>query len=149
MLAGTVHAVRSHKAFDTLPNAEVTDEPLRSAHVLDTVIEQGFDVLYVDMSPTGASLATVKVIVPGLEVETMSYARIGERNVSKLLQRDTGLVGLGDEGGERLPIRLTPEAIDRLGGVPWFDVGRAAEIIGPLYPLYREPEAHHLAQLEG
>ena len=149
MLAGTVHAVRSHKAFDTLPNAEVPDEPARSAHVLDAVIEQGFDVLYVDMSPTGASLATVKVIVPGLEVETMSYARIGERNVSKLLQRDTGLVGLGDEGGERLPIRLTPEAIDRLGGVPWFDVGRAAEIIGPLYPLYREPEAHHLAQLEG
>ena len=148
MLADTVYAVRSHKPFDTLPHVDVCDGQARSAHVLDAVLQQGFDVLYVDMSPPGASLATVKVVVPGLEVETMSYARIGERNASKLLRRNTGLVGLGDASGERLPIRLTPEAIDRLGGVPWFDVGRAAEIIGPLYPLYREPEAHHLAQLE-
>ena len=75
----------------------------------------------------------------------MSYARIGERNVRKLMDGDTGLVGLGEPAGDRLPVRLTPQAIDRLGGVPWFDVGRAAQIVGPLYPLYREPEAHHVA----
>ena len=147
-LADTVHAVRSHKAFGSLPQADVPDGHIRSKLVLDAVIGQGFDVLYVDMSPSGVALATVKVIVPGLEVETMSYARIGERNASKLLQRDTGLVGFGQCTGDRLPIRLTPEAIGRLGGVPWFDIGRAAQIVGPLYPLYREPEAHHLAQLE-
>lgn len=147
-LADTVHAVRSHKAFDTLPRADVPDGHARSKLALDAVLGRGFDVLYVDMSPPDAPLATVKVIVPGLEVETMSYARIGERNVAKLLQRDTGLVGFGECNGERLPVRLTPEAIGRLGDVPWFDVGRAAEIVGPLYPMYREPEAHHLASTE-
>ena len=147
-LADTVHAVRSHKAFDTLPCADVPSGHVRSKLVLDAVLGQGFDVLYVDMSPPGAPLATVKVIVPGLEVETMSYARIGERNARKLLQRDTGLVGFGECTGQSLPIRLTPEAIGRLGGVPWFDIGRATQIVGPLYPLYREPEAHHLAQSE-
>ena len=79
----------------------------------------------------------------------MSYARIGERNAYKLLQRDTGLVGFGDATGDRLPIRLTPKAIARLGGVPWFDVARAAQIVGPLYAMYREPEAHQLASMEG
>ena len=148
MFADTVHAVRTHKAFDTLPKADVPDGHARSALALEALLGQGFDVLYVDMSPSDAPLATVKVIVPGLEVETMSYARIGERNVGKLLQRDTGLVGFGQPVGERLPIRLTPEAIERLGGVPWFDVGRAAQIVGPLYPLYREPEAHHLAHMK-
>jgi len=148
-LADTVHAVRSHKAFDTLPCADVPSGHTRSEFVLDAVLGQGFDVLYVDMSPPDAPLATVKVIVPGLEVETMSYARIGERNARKLLQRDTGLVGFGECTGQRLPIRLTAEAIGRLGGVPWFDISRAAQIVGPLYPLYREPEAHHLAQLKG
>ncbi len=34
-------------------------------------------------------------IVPGLEVETMSYHRIGERGVRKLLERGSPLVGLG------------------------------------------------------
>ena len=144
-LAGSVHAVKAHKPFDSLPQAEVPNGHARSALVLNAVLKQGFDPLYVDMSPPGALLATVKVIVPGLEVETMSYARIGERNVRKLMDGDTGLVGLGEPAGDRLPVRLTPQAIDRLGGVPWFDVGRAAQIVGPLYPLYREPEAHHVA----
>ena len=148
-LADTVHAVRSHKPFDTLPIANVPDAQVRSRLVLDAVLGQGFDVLYVDMSPPGAPLATVKVIVPGLEVETMSYGRIGERNAYKLLQRDTGLVGFGGSSGDRLPIRLTPKAIARLGGVPWFDVARAAQIVGPLYAMYREPEAHQLASMEG
>ena len=147
-LAGSVHAVRSHKAFESLPQADVPDGHVRSKLALDAVIGEGLDVLYVDMSPPDAPLATVKVIVPGLEVETMSYARIGERNALKLMEHDVGLVGFGEPGGERLPIRLTPDAIDRLGGVPWFDAGRAAEIVGPLYPLYREPEAHHVAQME-
>ena len=146
-LTDSVHAVRSHKDFDSLPQADVPDGHARSKLALDAVIEEGFDVLYVDMSPPGVPLATVKVIVPGLEVETMSYARIGERNALKLMERDIGLVGFGEPSGERLPIRLTPHATDLLGGVPWFDARRAAEIVGSLYPLYREPEAHHVAQM--
>ena len=76
----------------------------------------------------------------------MSYARIGERNTRKLLlESDLGLVHFGAPSDTRLPVRLTPEALDRFGGQPLFDVARAAELVGPLYPLYREPEAHHVA----
>jgi ribosomal protein S12 methylthiotransferase accessory factor len=100
------------------------------------------------MSSPASELACVKVIVPGLEVETMSYARIGERNTRKLLERDLGLVGFGPATDGRRPIRLTEEAVAHLGGQPWFDVDRAAQLVGPLYPLYREPEAHHVAAAE-
>lgn len=147
-LADSVHAVRSHKPFGSLPHAQAKDHRARVALTRAAVEAAGFDVLYVDMSPPGGGLAVVKVIVPGMEVETMSYARIGERNVVKLRDGDTGLVGFGDPGSgrDRRPVRLTDAARDRLGGQPWFDVERAAEIVGPLYPLYREPEAHHVAR---
>ena len=42
------------------------------------------------------------------------------------------------------PVRLTPEAIERLGGrQPLFDTALAERIVGSHYPLYREPESHH------
>ena len=31
------------------------------------------------------------------------------------------------------------------GRAPLFDTAEAERIVGPLYPLYREPEAHHVA----
>ena len=109
----------------------------------------GFDVLYVDMSPPDRSVSVVKVIVPGMEVETMSYYRIGERNAAKLIERDSPLISFGGEAGGALqPVRLTEEACDRLGGQPFFDTAAADAIVGPLYPLYREPEAHHVAWSE-
>ena len=37
------------------------------------------------------------------------------------------------------------EAVERLGGQPFFDTALADRIVGPLYPVYREPEAHHAA----
>ena len=107
----------------------------------------GFDILYVDMSPVDRSLAVVKVIVPGMEVETMSYYRIGERNTRKLLDQDSELIGF-DPGETRRPVRLTEAAIDRLGGQPFFDTTAADAAVGLLYPLYREPEAHHVAWAE-
>ncbi len=101
------------------------------------------------MSPADSSVAVVKVIVPGMEVETMSYYRIGERNVAKLVALDSPLVSFGGEASAtRRPVRLTDEAIARLGGQPFFDTALADEIVGPLYPLYREPEAHHVAWSE-
>ena len=41
-------------------------------------------------------------------------------------------------------IRLTPADAERLGH-PLFDTAAADALVGPLYPLYREPEAHHVA----
>jgi len=101
------------------------------------------------MSPADGAVAVVKVIVPGMEVETMSYYRIGERNVAKLVAMDSPLIGFGgEESATRRPVRLTDEAIERLGGQPFFDTAAADAIVGPLYPLYREPEAHHVAWAE-
>ena len=45
-------------------------------------------------------------------------------------------------------MRLTEAAMDRLGGQPYFDTAAADAAVGPLYPLYREPEAHHVAWAE-
>jgi ribosomal protein S12 methylthiotransferase accessory factor len=148
-LADTMLAERSRSAFADLPRADVPDARARGQLAKEAVEAAGFDILYVDMSPADASVAVVKVIVPGMEVETMSYYRIGERNVAKLVALDSPLVSFGgEESATRRPVRLTDEAMTRLGGQPFFDTALADEIVGPLYPLYREPEAHHVAWSE-
>ncbi|WP_419808754.1 YcaO-like family protein [Sphingomonas sp.] len=147
-LATNMLSERSRRDFSTLPVADVPDGHARGALARAAVEAAGFDVLYVDLSPADRSVAVVKVIVPGMEVETMSYYRIGERNAAKLLGRDSPLVGFGAMTDTRRPIRLTGEAAARLGGTPWFDTAAADAIVGPLYPLYREPESHHVAWSE-
>lgn len=105
----------------------------------------GFDILYVDMSPADRPVTVVKVIVPGMEVETMSYYRIGARNTEKLLALDSPLIQFGREERAALRrIRLSPADAERLDH-PMFDTAAADRLVGPLYPLYREPEAHHVA----
>lgn len=146
----TVFAVHGHKSFAELPANRLNDTRERGAYARRKLEAAGFDVLYIDGSPPGGAFAVAKVIVPGLEVETMSYSRIGERNTRKLLERDSPLIRFGEPSETRLPIRLTPEAADRLapltgGSAPLFDTAEAEHIVGPLYPLYREPEAHHVA----
>ena len=144
-LSGTMLAERSVKPFADLPTADVPDGRARGALARAAVEAAGFDVLYVDMSPADRSVAVVKVIVPGMEVETMSYYRIGERNTAKLIEAGSPLISFGRPGGALRPVRLTPEAMERFGGQPLFDTAAADAIVGPLYPLYREPEAHHVA----
>ena len=101
------------------------------------------EILYLDWSPAHApGVHVVKAIVPGLEVETMSYHRIGERGVRKLMQRGSKLAGLGDPPAGAAPVRLPAGAAERLGGQPWLDVAEVDRIVGRLYPLYREPEVH-------
>lgn len=147
-LADTMLSERSRRDFSTLPRADAPDGRARGALTRAAVEAAGFDVLYVDMSPADGSVAVVKVIVPGMEVETMSYYRIGERNAKKLLDRDSPLVGFGEASGGKRPVRLTEAAEARLGGRVWFDTAAADAIVGPRYPLYREPEAHHVAWAE-
>ena len=155
-LDASVFAVRRRKPFAELPGAgappsgDASDTRARGRLARERLEAQGFDVLYVDCSPRDGAVGVVKVIVPGLEVETMSYYRIGERNARKLIERGSALVVFGEESETRRPVRLSPEARDRLGDVtrgraPLFDTAEADRIVGPLYPLYREPEAHHVA----
>ncbi len=85
-----------------------------------------------------------KVLVTGLEVETLSYGRIGELGAADLLGTDLDLVRRGDAPTETHPDRvvLTAEAEERLGGPVWYSYATAERIVGARYPLYREPPRH-------
>ena len=144
-LADTMLAERATHAFTALPSTPAPSGHDRSRVARAAVAAAGFDILYVDMSPADRCVSVVKVIVPGMEVETMSYYRIGERNVGKLLDVGSPLIRFTGESEAVRPVRLTPQALDRFGRQPLFDTAAAAAIVGPLYPLYREPEAHHVA----
>ena len=149
-LRGTVFSNKGLKSFGELPATPCVDTRERGRVARTHLEAAGFDVLYVDCSPRDRSIAVVKVIVPGLEVETMSYYRIGERNTRKLIERDSSLIRFGEPTDELRPVRLPPEAIDRLGGrQPLLDTAAVDRMVGPLYPLYREPEAHHVAEILG
>jgi len=109
-----------------------------------------FDVLVLPVTGTaadGRTIHVVKAVVPGLEVETLSYLRIGERVLRQLLDRDSPLVGLGNPSGARRPARLTRAATARLGGPAWLDADAVQATLGPLYPLYREPTRHAVPRL--
>ena len=146
LLAETVFSARSTKPLAELPTGAAQDAHARGRIARERLEAAGFDVLYVDGSLPGRDVGVVKAIVPGLEVETMSYHRIGERNARKLLERDHPLIRFGEETETLRPVRLPPEALDRFGGrQPLLDTALVDRIVGPLYPLYREPEAHHAA----
>lgn len=97
-----------------------------------------------------------KVLVPGLEVETLSYGRIGARNARRLLdraaagdERVSGLVGRDADGAppaDAARIHLLPADESALGGPLWFSRARAADVVGPLFALYREPGRHLAAR---
>ncbi|MGI4951056.1 MAG: YcaO-like family protein [Janthinobacterium lividum] len=144
LLADTVLSRRSTQRFDELPT---WDGPLSGTGLVQELYRRfaaaGMEILYFDFSPPGAKdVHVVKAVVPGLEVETMSYHRIGERGVRKLMERGSKLAGLGTLPSGAASVRLTPEAEARLGGPAWLDVAAVDRIVGALYPLYREPEVH-------
>jgi YcaO-like protein with predicted kinase domain len=104
--------------------------------------EVGHDVLVARTEVDG--LIAVKVVVTGLEVETLSYGRIGELGVRESLAGDLDLVRVQSEPSATHSARvvLTPEAEERLGGPVWYSYAVADSIVGDLYPLYREPPRH-------
>ena len=144
LLADTVLSRRGTQRFDALPT---WDGPLSGTGLVEELARRfasaGMEILYFDYSPPHApGVHVVKAVVPGLEVETMSYHRIGERGVRKLMERGSPLVGLGAPPAGAAPVRLPPDAAERLGGDPWLDIAAVDRIVGGLYPLYREPEVH-------
>ncbi|HEU0103768.1 MAG TPA: YcaO-like family protein [Mycobacteriales bacterium] len=146
LLQDTVLATRSTVAFADLPTSSPAD---LTGHVVAGLAEEGLDVL-LDVQPaaTGDAVA-VKALVPGLEVETMSYGRIGERGVRRLRDRADPLVQVGarPDGPGWAQVHLTGDARERLGGPAWFDRDAARARVGPLYPLYREPGRHVVGAL--
>lgn len=143
-----VYQVRSHHPFSALPTTPAPDARERGRIARERVEAAGFDILVVDCSPPDRSVAVVKVIVPGLEVETMSYHRLGARNARRLIERDDPLIRFGQPTDTLRPVRMPPEQAADLGH-PLFDSALCDSIVGSLYPLYREPEAHHVAWVLG
>jgi ribosomal protein S12 methylthiotransferase accessory factor len=133
-----------------LPGAgeAVPDDPLaRLSLLLDRLSGEApgggdFDVLIYNASPPGDDVFAVKALVPGLEVEQMSYRRLGERGVADLIARGVPWAGVGDSPRNALRLPLTPEAESRLGGPAWLDPAGQDAAVGSFYPLYREPNTH-------
>lgn len=144
-LASTVLAARERVPFDNLPTvaAPLPDREALTDLVVERLTAAGFDILYADFSPPGfPDVRAVKAIVPGLEVETMSYYRVGPRNLRRLLDREVGAAGLGTPPPGARPVLLTPTAEAELGGPAWLDPAAIDRLVGPLYVLYREPNRH-------
>ncbi len=144
LLSSTVLSRQATQRFGTLPT---WDGPLAGTGLVQELARRfaahGMEILYFDWSPPHApGVHVVKAVVPGLEVETMSYHRIGERGVRKLLERGSALVGIGAPPPGAAPVVLPAGAAERLGGPAWLDVAQVDRIVGRLYPLYREPEVH-------
>ena len=136
--------------FRDLPGAgeSVPADPLARLSLLTDRLTGGaadggdFDLLVLDASPPGDEVFAVKVLAPGLEVEQMSYRRVGERGVRDLTGRGVEWVGVGaaPAGALRLPLPRGAEA--RLGGPAWLDPAGQDAAVGPFYALYREPNTH-------
>jgi ribosomal protein S12 methylthiotransferase accessory factor YcaO len=143
LLRETVLARRSTVRLTDLPTWAGDDLP---AHVVGGLHAAGLDVL-VHVQPSEGEAVAAKVLVPGCEVETMSYGRIGERGVRRLRERHDPLVAVGADPGGWGRVHLTAEAEERLGGPAWFDREGARRRVGALYPLYREPGRHVAARV--
>jgi YcaO-like protein with predicted kinase domain len=150
LLEDPVLSERARVGFSELPHSPLPsgDRKALLDLVADRLAGSGFEVLYVDLSPQGENgeVRAVHALVPGLEVETVSYGRLGARNLKRLLDRGSSLVRTGKEpeGGAR--ILLTEEREAELGPA-WLDRGALERTVGRLYPLYREP-GRHVAALE-
>ena len=84
----------------------------------------------------------IKALAPGLEGETLSYWRIGARGAKRLLERDSPLVSRAEPSTQSLPIHMTEEQTDALGGPVYFQIPEWEKILYGHYPLYREPSSH-------
>ncbi len=146
LLEDPVFAVRSEVDFTSLPEFAASDDESMADLVAGRLREGDLDPLYVDLSPPGGKVHVIKAIVPGLEVETASYARIGARNLRRMLRRDDDLVGTQDPPPDARRVLLPEAEREEFGPEPWLDVGALDRKVGRLYPLYREP-GHHLPAL--
>ena len=140
-LADSVFSHTRTVMLSGLPDAapsQVATSASRLELLLARLAATGMEPVVVECSPPDGPVRAVKVVVPGLESETMSYDRIGWRGVARLRARDDALI-LDEpaDGARRVRLRAEDEA--RAGGPAWLDCARIDRLVGQLYPLYREP----------
>ena len=149
LLRDPVFSERSRVSFSGLPRTSFEDDEGREKlldYVVDRMHEAGMEVLYVDLSPGSTEVKVVHAIVPGLEGETISYGRIGARNLKRLLDRGSDLVRIKEKPARGRRI-LLPERHEQTLGPAWIDDEALERAVGRLYPLYREPDRHLAAQV--
>jgi ribosomal protein S12 methylthiotransferase accessory factor len=138
--------VTSTVKLSNLPSTELPDRPAaRLADLYRRFSDEGLDIYYADLMPDNADARAVKVIVPGMEVETLTYGRVGRRNLERMIARGSDLVGLGEAPGDALRVTLPASDEEALGGPAWFRWDEARRRADRLYALYREPSRHVLA----
>ncbi len=138
MLSDTTFSMREQISFADLPSDDMLIDEMLPL-LADRVAQAGMEVLYVPFTSPDAPVQVVKVVVPGLEANTMTEHRIGRRNVERLLRRNSPLVTIGElpDGAQR--VRLTPEDEYALGGPAWLDTATLDQMVKPLAFLHREP----------
>nr|WP_281373766.1 YcaO-like family protein [Parvularcula dongshanensis] len=144
LLEDPMYRVRETVAFSALPRDDTQTPGGRGAVMAGRLQEAGMDPILVPYTAEDAPMQAVRVVCPGLEVETMSYYRIGERGAKKLIEADSPLIVWGEETETRRPVRMPPDGYDRLGAPPLLDTAAVDRTVGHLYPLYREPWEHQM-----
>jgi ribosomal protein S12 methylthiotransferase accessory factor len=152
--------VEAERRFSSLPSVApgTLNTPAdRLRATVERIEDAGMEVLFVNFTPPEAQWdgddpppRAVKAIVPGLEVETMTYHRVGPRNLQRLFAMDADFAGRGappEEGAHRVPMTAEDEA--QIGGPAWFSPAGAEAALGAYYGLYREPDFHVAALKDG
>ena len=147
-----IFETRSIVKFSELPTTVFVADDWEAIlfHLQNKFAEQlDTEILYADFSelaPEG--IFVTRSIVPQMEGETMSYGRIGRRNLERLLEHQKTdecieiMVGFGDDArpSSALKIHLIVDDAQRFPNA-WFDPEAAARQVGDFYALYREPES--------
>lgn len=149
---------RSTIKFSDLPTTEFANGDWEA--VLEHLQKQfaaqlGTEILYADFSETAPEgIFVARAVVPKMEGETMSYGRIGRRNLERLIERQKHdvriekMVGFGDDlrPASALQIHLT-ETDARIYPNAWLDPNAVEKQVGEFYALYREPESFSVGRL--
>jgi len=146
MLEHPIYDIKTRVPFSALPTTTVENADALLALLTERLGAESLEILYADFTPPGSPATVLKAIVPGLEVETVTYQRIGGRNLRRLLARHSPIAGVGNTPSGALPVRLTERDADLAGA--WLDPAAISDAMGPLYALYREPGRHVLGFLE-
>ncbi len=146
MLEYPIYDIKSRVKFSDLPTAPLENADALLSLLTERLRAESLEILYADFTPPGSPATILKAIVPGLEVETMTYNRVGGRNLRRLLARQSPIAGMGSAPAGVLRVRLTERDADLAGA--WLDPAAINKALGPLYALYREPGRHVLGFLE-
>ena len=146
ILEHPIYDIKRRVKFSDLPTTPTENADALLSLLTERLSAGGLDILYVDFTPPGSPATILKAVVPGLEVETMTYNRIGGRNLRRLLAQNSPVAGVEDAPATALPIRLTEKDADFAGA--WLDPAAMDRVMGPLYALYREPGRHVIGLLE-